>query len=636
MIIPRAGQVSGGRSGDRARHLKSSQRIATTRTARHDIQGPLRIASARAQEAGAWASAAGAGAQAAGAGARAAGAQAQAVTAQANADAASSRMLEQSFAGFAKAAETFAKSFQTNNVAEISANYQRDIAILKTELSTSSRLDANHPLVTDEMRERFTTATVDENGIEIGVPPESIPTSEVMQEIYDERASAMERAALAGIKTSEGREQFYKSVKTARATAAAQIVGKTNEWRMGALKGKADSAYDAATKIEDPVEAHKLAHQTAKDALDSGAWDYDEYIKNLAEGLEVIDYRAYDKRIRRAETLEQLDDIERQLYDESDALTLSKRHQLLEEIETRHATMDKFITKQVKENNEKVSGAARKAVTLKMTRSKQPLGNTALTEAVAKMTPTDAAAVMTIQRTLQKETKSGTFKTSDSLMLLLTSRIQNLSSPSDEPMNDRRAEMVKMVLRNANVDPETNELTGPLVIASKDLANLMSMIHTVEKRVYSNPQVAQAADLIYTTITKGTKSDMNLTWIKENEFAYQMAREAEVALHRAAETEGPGFDAFAWWNANKGLYITKTMQDNLNKVGLKFGKGIIAYKDADGVIPDLPQTRINAERYYPGKDQLSRKRVRQIMGAAKTAKDQAEEQARKDAQGGKR
>ena len=63
-FIPRAQQIKGG-GGKRALAIKRGVEIGTPKFARHDIQGPLRVAGARAGAAGAWAGAAGAQARAA-------------------------------------------------------------------------------------------------------------------------------------------------------------------------------------------------------------------------------------------------------------------------------------------------------------------------------------------------------------------------------------------------------------------------------------------------------------------------------------------------------------------------------------------------------------------------------------------
>jgi len=249
------------------------------------------------------------------------------------------------------------------------------------------------------------------------------------------------------------------------------------------------------------------------------------------------------------------------------------------------------------------------------------------------MEPADAAGVMAVQRALRQEKRDGSFKSDPAAMLLLTSMVQCLSSPSDEPMALRRAEMLKAILRAANIDPDNNEMTGPVVISASDLTRLIGQVHTVQARVYSNPLVAQTVDVIYGLLTQATKSTMNMSAIKKDHFGYQLAIEAEQDLYRAADAGGEGFDPMAWWRQNKKTYITPAMQKNINKLGKEFSKGLIVLtKEDDFTTIDLNATLAKARKRY-GK--YSR-RVPQIMEWAVTQRELAIDDARKDKEDAKK
>jgi hypothetical protein len=180
--------------------------------------------------------------------------------------------------------------------------------------------------------------------------------------------------------------------------------------------------------------------------------------------------------------------------------------------------------------------------------------------ALESMAPAQRIQFSALQRSMQ--TASAT-ESHPQALTLVQARILELATPSSVPIGTRRQNVINITLQGMGFDPVTGLRDPSLrqLLSPKDAANLMGQINRTTAIPFENPAVKQTADVIYRTLTGGSKDNFGMTGTGPGAL---MAVKAEQELLDLVRARGPGFDPRAWWNNPKtqNRYRSEALREN--------------------------------------------------------------------------
>jgi len=368
-----------------------------------------------------------------------------------------------------------------------------------------------------------------------------VPAELVMREAYDLTVNDVFNSYTSGM-SNDSKAAVKRKIANQQIRAAGNLSKRQVTLKLEKMNAGFKNAYDSYLQAGDWTNAEQLAEQ----AVASGAWSSEEYLKNREQGKKDLYQGTFMSMIQTAKDMDELNEVRSNIANNAMQLGAENVRTLMSDINNRESSMNG--------QRQQVYDATQRAITLKYvqgTLSTDDLVNGLQNEII------DPSFAISMKKSMKDDTASKAGKSDPQVIMNYMRDISalGLTNGGATSVAANAANLRRKWARDATgIDPVTGQTGFPVTLVGKDAIATLEEIDKMEGTV-NRPQSFDDA----VTLIKNS-SAVNGVFNMSNKYQRDAFNDFYSGMLAHVDREGIKANPLQWVQENAKIYSTDIYQ----------------------------------------------------------------------------